>query len=131
MPLTLTAGAGHWLTGSVDLGLLGSLLVGSSPGIIVASCVTARIPERLLRRILATTLPPGGSHAGVPSLRPARPWNVARESDPLNAAGSDASDPNSLIDTRIAARSYLLKAKKQLSRPSGFRAKDDEAHIGT
>ena len=56
VPLTLIAGAGHWLMGSVDLGLLGSLLVGSIPGIIIASSMTARIPERLLRPILATTL---------------------------------------------------------------------------
>ena len=56
VPLTLIAGAGHWLMGSVNLGLLGSLLVGSIPGIIIASSMTARIPERLLRPILATTL---------------------------------------------------------------------------
>ena len=56
VPLTLIAGAGHWLMGSVDLGLLGSLLVGSIPGIVIASFMTARIPERLLRPILATTL---------------------------------------------------------------------------
>ena len=56
VPLTLIAGAGHWLMGSVDVGLLGSLLVGSIPGIIIASSMTARIPERLLRPILATTL---------------------------------------------------------------------------
>ena len=56
VPLTLIAGAGHWLMGSVDLGLLGSLLVGSIPGIVIASSMTARIPERLLRPILATTL---------------------------------------------------------------------------
>ncbi len=56
VPLTLIAGAGHWFMGSVDLGLLGSLLVGSIPGIILSSLLTARIPERLLRPILATTL---------------------------------------------------------------------------
>ncbi len=56
VPLTLLAGAGHWLMGSVDLALLGSLLVGSIPGIIITSSMTARIPERLLRPILATTL---------------------------------------------------------------------------
>ena len=40
VPLTLIAGAGHWLMGSVDVGLLGSLLVGSIPGIIIASSMT-------------------------------------------------------------------------------------------
>ena len=57
VPLTLIAGVGHWFMGSVDLGLLGSLLVDSVPGIIISSVLTAKIPERLLRPILATTLP--------------------------------------------------------------------------
>ena len=56
VPLTLIAGTGHWMMGSVDLALLGSLLGGSIPGIIIASSMTARIPERLLRPILAATL---------------------------------------------------------------------------
>ena len=56
VPLTLIAGAGHWMLGSVNLTLLGSLLVGSIPGIIIASFFTARIPERVLQPILATTL---------------------------------------------------------------------------
>ena len=56
VPLTLIAGVGHWLLGSVNVALLGSLLVGSIPGIVVASFMTPRIPERWLRPILATTL---------------------------------------------------------------------------
>jgi uncharacterized membrane protein YfcA len=56
VPLTLIAGAGHLALGSVNLPLLGSLLVGSIPGIIVGSQLTARIPERVLRPLLAGTL---------------------------------------------------------------------------
>jgi len=56
VPLTLIAGAGHWMLGAVNLPLLGSLLVGSVPGIIIGSHLTARIPERILRPILAGTL---------------------------------------------------------------------------
>jgi len=56
VPLTLIAGAGHWLLGSVNLPLLISLLVGSIPGIIIGSQLTPRIPERYLRVILAGTL---------------------------------------------------------------------------
>lgn len=56
VPLTLIAGAGHFALGSVNLPLLGSLLVGSIPGIIVGSNLTARIPERALRPVLAATL---------------------------------------------------------------------------
>ena len=50
------AGLGHWLLGSVDWLLMGSLLLGSVPGIILGSHVSARLPERLLRPILAVIL---------------------------------------------------------------------------
>ena len=56
VPLTLVAGVGHWFSGSVDVALLGSLLIGSLPGIAVTSLVAARAPDRALRPILATTL---------------------------------------------------------------------------
>ena len=56
MPLTLIAGIGHWWLGSVDWPLLGSLLVGSLPGIVIGSYVAARVPDRMLRPILASTL---------------------------------------------------------------------------
>ena len=56
VPLTLIAGLGHWLIGQVDLHLLVSLLVGSIPGIIIGSLVAARVPDKVLRPILASTL---------------------------------------------------------------------------
>ena len=56
VPLTLLAGLGHWMMGTVDWHMLISLLVGSIPGIIIGSQLTARIPERILRPILAGTL---------------------------------------------------------------------------
>lgn len=56
VPLTLIAGLGHWAMGSVDFGLLASLLVGSIPGIIIGSLLSSRVPERILRPILAGTL---------------------------------------------------------------------------
>ncbi len=56
VPLTLIGGAGHWLLGSVDLALLGSLLIGSIPGIVLGSQLTPRIPEGVLRPILAAVL---------------------------------------------------------------------------
>src|SRR5262249_39037365 len=37
VPLTLVAGIGHWLLGSVDWHIFGSLLVGSLPGILLGS----------------------------------------------------------------------------------------------
>jgi uncharacterized protein len=56
VPLTLVAGIGHWLFGSVDWHLLASLLVGSLPGIYIGSHLTGRIPEPVLRSLLATML---------------------------------------------------------------------------
>ena len=56
VPLTLIAGIGHWILGSVDAIILGSLLMGSIPGVVVGSWMTIRVPDRLLRLVLATVL---------------------------------------------------------------------------
>jgi uncharacterized membrane protein YfcA len=56
VPLTLVAGLGHVALGTVDFGLLGALLLGSLPGIWLGSHVSARIPERVLRPVLASML---------------------------------------------------------------------------
>jgi uncharacterized membrane protein YfcA len=56
VPLTLVAGLGHAATGAVDWTLLGSLLLGSLPGIWLGSMLSHRLPELLLRRTLACML---------------------------------------------------------------------------
>jgi uncharacterized membrane protein YfcA len=56
VPLTLIAGLGHAAMGTVDFGLLGSLLLGSLPGIWLGSHVGVKIPDRILRPVLATML---------------------------------------------------------------------------
>jgi uncharacterized protein len=56
VPLTLIAGIGHWLLGSVNWLLLLSLLIGSLPGVYVGSQFAARVPDRILRPILAGVL---------------------------------------------------------------------------
>ena len=56
VPLTLVAGIGHWATGAVDWPLMGVLLVGSLPGIVIGSYCANRVPEAALRLVLATTL---------------------------------------------------------------------------
>lgn len=56
VPLTLLAGTGHWLLGSVDGAMLVSLLCGSIPGIIVGSLISSRVSDRYLSPILATVL---------------------------------------------------------------------------
>lgn len=56
VPLTFVAGTGHWLLGSVDWSLLGALLLGSLPGIWIGSHISAKVPDRILRPILASML---------------------------------------------------------------------------
>ena len=56
VPLTLVAGLGHWLVGSVNWQILASLLVGSLPGIILGSLVAVRIPDSAIRLGLAVVL---------------------------------------------------------------------------
>ncbi len=56
VPLTAVAGIGHWMLGSVDWFLLGSLLVGSLPGIWLGSHISTKVPDRILRPILAAML---------------------------------------------------------------------------
>jgi uncharacterized membrane protein YfcA len=56
VPLTLLAGLGHWQLGDVDLHLLGQLLIGSIPGIVIGSTLAPRLPEGGLRPVLAAVL---------------------------------------------------------------------------
>jgi uncharacterized protein len=56
VPLTLVAGLGHAAAGAVDWKLLVALLIGSLPGIWLGSALSQRIPERLLRTVLAGML---------------------------------------------------------------------------
>lgn len=73
VPLTLIAGFGHWLIGSVDFSLLVSLLAGSIPGIIVGSLIGSRVSDRVLVPILATVLALVGIKLLVPEAKPATP----------------------------------------------------------
>jgi uncharacterized membrane protein YfcA len=56
VPLTLIAGLGHWYLGAVNLGLLGSLIVGSIPGIIMGSFGARYAPEAFLKPVLSVVL---------------------------------------------------------------------------
>jgi uncharacterized membrane protein YfcA len=56
VPLTAVAGMGHMALGTVDFVLLGSLLLGSLPGIYIGSHLSAKVPEKVLRPLLATLL---------------------------------------------------------------------------
>jgi uncharacterized membrane protein YfcA len=56
VPLTLIAGLGHWMMGSVDWHIITSMLIGSLPGIFLGSYFAIRVPERALQLVLAMTL---------------------------------------------------------------------------
>jgi uncharacterized membrane protein YfcA len=56
VPLTLIAGAGHLMMGHIDVTMLTSLLLGSLPGIMLASNLAPRLPENFLRYALSTIL---------------------------------------------------------------------------
>ena len=56
VPLTLVAGLGHATIGTVDYSLLGTLLIGSIPGIYIGSHLTAKVAEHWVRIALALIL---------------------------------------------------------------------------
>jgi uncharacterized membrane protein YfcA len=65
--LLWVAGAGHLVAGNVDLHAMAWLLTGSIPGVLLGSNVSVKLPDRVLRLGLATTLTLAGVKlAGVP-----------------------------------------------------------------
>ncbi len=56
VPLTVVAGLGHWSLGNVDFGLLGALLVGSIPGIILGSRLSIKVNSVYVRNAIAVML---------------------------------------------------------------------------
>lgn len=56
IPLTLVAGTGHMMMGHVDFSLLGGLLLGSVPGVVLGSLISSKTPENLLRLAIAVVL---------------------------------------------------------------------------
>jgi uncharacterized protein len=56
VPLTLVAGLGHATLGTINYGLLGTLLIGSVPGIYLGSHMSSKIAEHWVRIALASIL---------------------------------------------------------------------------
>jgi uncharacterized protein len=56
LPMTAIAAAGHALLGHTDLRVLACLLVGSIPGILLASRLTIRLPAAFTRTLIALML---------------------------------------------------------------------------
>src|SRR5271168_2558670 len=53
LPTVRIVGAGHWWIGSVDWPLFASLLIGSIPGVALGSAFASRVPDSVLRPVLA------------------------------------------------------------------------------
>lgn len=68
VPLTLVAGLGHVTLGTVDYGLLGTLLIGSVPGIWIGSHMTHVVGEQWVRTLLALILVYVGQKLAFPEL---------------------------------------------------------------
>lgn len=56
VPLTLVAGLGHMSLGTTNFEVLGYLLLGSLPGIFLGTRLGFRLPDRVLRPIIACLL---------------------------------------------------------------------------
>jgi len=56
LPITAIAAAGHAVLGHVDLRALACLLVGSIPGVLIATRATIRFPPQLTRSLIAIML---------------------------------------------------------------------------
>jgi uncharacterized protein len=56
VPLTAVAGLGHMHLGTIDFTILAMLLMGSLPGIYLGSHFATRLPEHVVRPVLASML---------------------------------------------------------------------------
>jgi len=56
LPITLIAGLGHAFLGHVNFNALAALLLGSIPGVLLASRITLRLPTRVTRTLIALML---------------------------------------------------------------------------
>jgi uncharacterized membrane protein YfcA len=69
VPLTLAAAAGALVFGRVEFGVTTSLIIGSVPAVLVGSLLSANVPERFLRPVIAfAILASGLKYAGLPTL---------------------------------------------------------------
>jgi hypothetical protein len=56
LPITLIGGLGHAWLGQVNFNVLAALLLGSIPGVLIASRVTLRLPARITRILIGLVL---------------------------------------------------------------------------
>jgi uncharacterized membrane protein YfcA len=56
VPLVLAAAIGHLLWGEFEMGITGSLLIGSVPGVIIGAQISSRAPDHFIRPVLVVVL---------------------------------------------------------------------------
>lgn len=54
--LTAVAGIGHWQMGNADLALLGALLIGSIPGVLIGTTVGKRLPACVMQPLIGSLM---------------------------------------------------------------------------
>jgi hypothetical protein len=122
VPLTLIAGVGHWLLGSVDSVLLSSLAIGSLPGIFFGSQLSARVPDKVLRPVLAAILVivgsgfPGGVEEGCLWAQ-ASPSATSCNGRPTDSQARSNRAENSVSADRANAEPSLMSLTSGERRP--------------
>ena len=119
VPLTLIAGLGYGVMGSVDLHTLVSLLTGSLPGIFVGSSISARVPDTALRYLLAAVLIVVGSKLLIDvSARPTANVEAARMTPASESECAVAWREEDTTDAIARARRYSASKSRPNCSPS-------------
>ena len=119
VPLTLIAGLGYGVMGSVDLHTLVSLLTGSLPGIFVGSSISARVPDTALRYLLAAVLIVVGSKLLIDvSARPTANVEAARMTPASESECAVAWRKEHTTDAIARARRYSASKSRPNCSPS-------------
>ena len=119
VPLTLIAGLGYGVMGSVDLHTLVSLLTGSLPGIFVGSSISARVPDTALRYLLAAVLIVVGSKLLIDvSARPTANVEAARMTPASESECAVAWREEGTTDAIARARRYSASKSRPNCSPS-------------
>jgi uncharacterized protein len=119
VPLTLIAGLGYGVMGSVDLHTLVSLLTGSLPGIFVGSSISARVPDTALRYLLAAVLIVVGSKLLIDvSARPTANVEAARMAPASESECAVAWREEDTTDAVARTRRYSASKSRPNCSPS-------------
>ena len=119
VPLTLIAGLGYGVMGSVDLHTLVSLLTGSLPGIFVGSSISARVPDTALRYLLAAVLVVVGSKLLIDvSARPTANVEAARMTPASESECAVAWREEDTADVIARTRRYSASKSRPNCSPS-------------